>query len=99
LETGAKLADKGVELNKQIGKSQAAKKKQMDLETMTDAELKATVSRLNLETQYRKLKADEMSKGQIDLETTLSIAGGVLAVGATALSIAMEIKKMKGGKV
>lgn len=99
METGAKIANKGVEVNRQIGKAQAAKKKQMDLENMTDADLKATVARLNLETQYRKLKADEMSKGQIDIETTLSIAGGVLAVGATALTIAMELKKLKGGKV
>lgn len=99
LETGVKLANKGSEINKQIGKAQASKKKEMDLGNMTDAELKATVSRLNLETQYRKLKSDELSKGQIDIETTLSIAGGVLAVGATALSIAMEIKRMKGGAV
>ena len=48
--------------------------------TMSDAELKEKINRLNLEQQYANLSASNVSKGRVTVENSLAIAGGVLMV-------------------
>ena len=63
---------------------------------MSDAELKQKVSRLNLEQQYANLSANNVSKGRVTMENTLSIAGGVLATASSVLGIALAVKQLTG---
>ena len=76
------------------------KKERMDLSKMTDQELRQRINRELTERQYNDLFGKEtkpaVSKGRQYLRETLDIAGGVLAVGASALSIALAIKELKG---
>lgn len=74
--------------------------KRMDLSQMSDKELRDQINRELLEQQYNKLFADasatQVSKGRTILQDTLEVAGSVLAVAGSALSIALAIKQLKG---
>ena len=70
----------------------------VDLENMSDKELRDRVNRMNLEQQYSNLSANAKSKGHEYLTNTLEIAGSVLAITSSALAIALSIKGCKQGK-
>ena len=69
-----------------------------DLSEMTDKELRDRINRELLEQQYNKLFADtspqQVSKGRAILQDTLNVAGDVLAITGSVLSIALAIKKL-----
>lgn len=71
----------------------------LDLSKMSDKELRDAINRQLLEQQYSKLFADtsstQVSKGRAVLQDTLDVAGSVLAITGSALSIALAIKKLK----
>lgn len=74
-------------------------KERMDLSNMTDQELRARINRELTERQYNDLfgKTTEpaISKGREYLRDTLEVAGSVLALGSSSLSIALAIKALK----
>lgn len=75
------------------------KKKQskIDLSNMTDKQLRDRINRSNLEKQYLDMFAPETtSKGRRYAKAVLETAGTVLAVGSSALGIALSIKELKG---
>lgn len=63
----------------------------IDVSEMSDAELRNRINRMNMERQYKQLKAEEISKGRGRVSGILSTAGDILAVGASAASIAVAI--------
>lgn len=71
-----------------ISKKQASK--------MTDQELRDQVNRMNMEKQYASLKEEDVAVGRNNVEDALAIAGGVLAVGASAVGIAVGIQQLRG---
>lgn len=75
-------------------------KKKMDLSKMTDKEMRDRINRELLERQYNNLFAEDgapaVSKGRKYVSKTLDAAGSVLAVGSSALGIALAIKELKG---
>lgn len=75
------------------------KKERMDLSNMTDQELRQRINRELAERQYNDLFGKEtkpaISKGRQYLRTTLDVAGDVLAVGSSAVAIALAIKSLK----
>lgn len=79
-------------LNKTPNKSQ-----KIDLSNMSDQQLRDLVNRANLERQYMSMYgSDTVSKGRRYAKTTLETAGTVLAVGSSALGIALAIKELRG---
>lgn len=75
------------------------KKGKLDLSKMTDKEMRDKINRELLERQYNSLFApdiDTVTKGQKALNTTLTVAGSVLATASSALAIALAIKNLKG---
>lgn len=74
----------------------ATKKERMDLSKKTDKELRDQINRELLERQYNDLFAKEsVSKGRRYLSDVLDNAGTVLAVGSSALSIAIAIQQLQ----
>ena len=75
-------------------------KTSMDLSKMTDQELRDKINRANLERQYNDLfapqQAPKVSKGREYARDILDTAGTVLAVGSSALGIALAIKELRG---
>lgn len=76
------------------------KTERMDLSKMSDKELRDRINRELLEQQYNKMFNEatqpQISKGRQVLNDTLDIAGGVLAVTGSALTIALAIQKLRG---
>lgn len=76
-----------------------SRKKKMDLSNMSDKELRDRINRANLEKQYTDLFGEEtarVSKGRQYASSVLETAGTVLAIGSSALGIALAIKELKG---
>lgn len=71
-----------------------AKTKKTDLSSMSDQELRERVNRMDLEQQYSNLKSETVSKGRVSASQVLDVAGSVLAVGASATTLALSIYKM-----
>ena len=76
----------------------ASGKRKMDLSNMSDKELRDKINRANLERQYTDLYGEgaKVSKGRDYAKTMLDVAGTALALGSSALGIALAIKELKG---
>lgn len=73
------------------------KKDKLNLQNMTDKEMRDRINRELLERQYNSLFAPDIStvtKGQKAVNKTLTIAGDVLAATGSALTIALAIKQL-----
>ena len=77
-----------------------AQSTRMDLSHMTDQELRQAISREQLELQYNSLFNQkgqiEVSAGRQRVRNILETSGTVLAVGSSALGIALAIKELRG---
>lgn len=72
-------------------------KGKMDLSSMTDQQMRNEINRALLERQYNDMFAPQKStKGREYASKTLDVAGSVLAIGSSALGIALAIKELKG---
>lgn len=73
-------------------------KKKMDLSNMTDQQLRDRINRANLEKQYNELFGEPakvtVSKGRKFAQNFLEVGGSVLAIGSSALGIALAIKEL-----
>lgn len=64
------------------------------LENMSDDDLAKTVERLDLERQYSNLKKSDINRGKVRVSDVLDVAGDVLGITASAVGIAVGIKKL-----
>lgn len=90
------FAKEGVNINRSIGDIRSARRKE-DLSGMSDVDLRNKIARMNLEQQYSTLNGGQVSKGQTYAKGTLEVAGSVLAIGSSAIGIALAVKQLKGG--
>lgn len=73
------------------------RKSQINLDKMSDKEMRDKINRELLERQYRDVFTPKnTSKGKEYLDTVLDYAGPILGVTASALSIALSIRKLSG---
>lgn len=72
--------------------------KKMDLSKMSDQQLRDRINRANLEKQYNDMFSNtaDVKKGREHVQNVLEAAGTVLAIGSSALTIALAIKELKG---
>lgn len=103
-ERSKELVDTSTTLVKELGKlEQETRPKttvtKMDLSKMTDKEMHEKINRELLEQQYNKLFSEQpqatISKGREFVQNTLAVAGTVLELTSSALSIALAIQKLK----
>ena len=81
-------------INSNVPKSKTPK---MDLSKMSDQEMRSKINRAILEKQYTDMFAPQKSsKGREYATNILETTGSVLAVGASALGIALAIKELRG---
>lgn len=83
---------------KSINQKSLPAAQKMDLSKMTDQELRERINRTNLEKQYNDMFASspEVTRGRQYLSNILDVAGPVLGVGSSALTIALAIKELRG---
>jgi len=68
------------------------------LANMNDKQLRETVNRMEMEQQYASLKRESVSRGKVRAKDVLDIAGDVLAIGASATTIAVAIHNVMKNK-
>lgn len=102
LESTKKAVDATSELVNRAKKMEqdsrkSPRRERMDLSKKTDKELREQINRELLERQYNDLfaKPETVSKGRRYLSDVLDSAGTVLAVGSSALSIALAIQQLQ----
>lgn len=94
-ESGTQMTRSIRELNQVTIKNRT--KPKMDLSNKTDKELRDEINRAFLEKQYNDLLAPQKeAKGREYANKVLETAGSVLAVGSSALGIALAIKELRG---
>lgn len=95
VDMGSDVVNQAGKINRNINKS---KKQKLDLSKMTDQQLRDRINRTNLEKQYNEMFAppETVSKGKKYLSNVLEVGGSALAVGSSALGIALAIKELRG---
>lgn len=84
------------ELEKINSKKPKVKRETLDLSNMTDKELRDRINRVLLENQYNDMFAPQKThRGREYVDDVLNFTGSVLAVGSSALAIALALKKLK----
>lgn len=102
MERSKKLADNTSQMTRELKRItddsiRSRPKQKMDLSKMTDQEMRAQINRAVLEKQYNDMFAPQTkARGREYVSKTLDVAGNVLAVGSSALAIALAIKELKG---
>ena len=72
-------------------------KSKMDLSSMSDKEMREQINRALLERQYNDMFAPQkVSKGREHVGQILETTGTVLAIGSSALGIALAVKELRG---
>lgn len=72
-------------------------KNKMDLSSMSDQDMRNQINRALLERQYNDMFAPQKtSRGREYVSKVLETTGSVLAVGSSALGIALAIKELRG---
>lgn len=92
------LINRAKKINDESMRSQTSHER-MDLSKMSNKELQDRITRENLELQYNRLFGEEkstVSKGQQYLGEILDVAGDVLAIGTSAITLALLIKGKVG---
>lgn len=97
IDSGNQIAGNLKTLNEKSMKIQSRRTPKMDLSKMTDQEMREQINRAMLERQYDDMfNPKKVYSGREAVGDTLEIAGSVLAVTSSALSIALAIKELKG---
>ena len=105
LERSKKLVDLSSNIVNQASRmnreaiNNSRKKEPLDLSSMSDQQLRERINRANLERQYNDLFGKEVntvSKGRHYTQNILEAGGSVLAIGSSALGIALAIKELRG---
>lgn len=83
---------------KNLTKPSGRQTEKLDLSKMTDQQLRERINRTNLEQQYTSMFASPatVSKGKRYASSVLEVAGTTLAIGSSALGIALALKELKG---
>lgn len=95
---GIDAASRASRLTKKIDSTvqdkKSAKEAKKKLESMSDSDLAREVDRLNLEQQYSRLQNSSIRRGKVRVSDVLDVAGDVVGIGASAVAIAVGIKKL-----
>lgn len=95
LDETSHMANKLKSMNEQSMRSKS--KPRMDLSSMTDKEMRDRINRELLERQYSDMFSPKNTRnGREVVNNVLDVASNVLAVGGSALSIALALKALKG---
>lgn len=92
LNSGSNIAGIGSRMAaRSAAKSRAKAMSKIDVTTMSDTELRNRINRMNMERQYKQLKAEQITTGRDRVSSMLATAGDILAIGASAASIAVAV--------
>ena len=98
VEAANTIVNESQNINRKVSsrKQRKIQKQQVqNAKAMTDQELRERVNRLNMEQQYARLSAEQMSAGKVNVDRVLSEVGTVVALTNSVLAIALAVQKLK----
>ena len=97
VDTASSIVNESKNINNNIRNIRMKKKKNaIDLSSMSDKDLQQQINRMNMENNYTNLIASRnVTKGEEFASRTLEVAGSVLAVTGSAVTIALGIKELR----
>lgn len=98
VEAANTIVNESQNINRKVSsrKQRKIQKQQVqNAKAMTDQELRERVNRLNMEQQYARLSAEQMSAGKTNVDAMLNRVGTVVAITNSALAIALAVQKLK----
>ena len=90
-----KIVDDSSDIYKETTKKKRDEKLKKKVSEMSDEELRKEINRLNMERQYKDLKQTDIDTGADKVERILRIAGDVVAIGVSAVTIISTVNSMK----
>lgn len=101
LSRAKKVVDASSDAVKQVKniekETRRVRKEKLDLSKMSDQQLRERINRELLEQQYNNMFAPKkVSRGREYAAKALEVAGTTLAIGSSALGIALAIKELRG---
>ena len=80
-----------------ISRSRKQKRNQYarEAESMTDAELRQRINRIQMETQYVNLRSSDLDAGYERAKEVIGLVGGVAAIATSGLTIASAVRKLR----
>jgi len=96
MNAGSSAAQRASNISKRSAQRAREKaKNEIDVSKMSDKELQAAVNRMNLERNYKNLKAESINTGHDRVSTILDYAGDIIGIGASAATILVAIYTIK----
>lgn len=83
-------------INTKLSESKA-KIRPGELDYMDDQMVRDKVNRWNMEQQYKTITAGQIERGKVDVKKIIEVAGSVVAITGSIVSIAVAIKGAMGG--
>ena len=90
--TGSNLANRTSQRRQQKARDEA--KSKIDTSKLSNKELQEAITRMNLERQYKDLKTSDLAVGRSTVSDVLADVGDVMAIAASAASIAYVVYQM-----
>ena len=96
IDSAKSITDEAKNINRVIDKNRKPKTtKTDDLSKMSDQELRDRVNRMNMEQQYNRLSSKDVESGRSYVSDTLEVAGSVLGIASSAVTIALAVKQLR----
>lgn len=90
--TGSNLVNRHSQKRQQRAREEA--KSKIDVSDKSNKELQDAITRMNLERQYKDLKTADLAVGRSSVSDVLADVGDVMAIAASAASIAYVVYQM-----
>ena len=92
----SEISNQAANISRKVGAmSKPSKKTRKAISSMSDAELRAKINRLEMEQRYSQLNPSKVSRGAAKAANILEIVGSIAAIGASAATIAVAVQKYK----
>ena len=94
----ATSSNKLVDTMKDVSKKRKQKRAEIkeEAESMSDAELRKRINRIQMEKQYIDLKSSDLDAGYERVKDIIGVVGGVAAIATSSIGIVSAIRKLKG---
>ena len=96
LSAGSSAANNISNISRKVSERKKRKmQSEIDVTKMSDAELRQKINRMSMEDQYRFMSTKNVRTGSDKVQDVMDVAGNVLAIAASAATIAVAIHTIR----
>lgn len=96
LSAGKSATDSASNISRKVSERKKSKmRSEIDVSKMSDAELRQKINRMTMEDQYRTMSTKNIRTGSDKVQDVMDVAGNILAIAASAATIAVAIHTIR----